>query len=367
MGSKEIPSDDGDKSLHEEYRLYTLKKVLFTVSLLMVVFVVGILSLTLGDYKMGFSHALNILLDHLGGATYDKSTEADLWWDDYIVWDIRLPRVLVAIVAGAGLALGGASMQVIVHNPLADPYTTGISSGAVLGISVALTMGFGLANSIGTYGMVLNAFVFALIPAGIIIVISRITNLSPATLILTGIAMSYIFNALSTLLLVSAEAETIQSAYLWQIGTLENVTWDYLPMMTFVNVIGATVMLVATKKLNLLTLGDESAKSLGLDPENFRILMLILLSIMTASVVGFIGIIGFIGLVSPHIVRMILGADNKYVVPASGLFGAAFLLVADALARIVIDPGQIPVGIIISFIGAPIFLTLIVHSKKAIW
>ena len=358
---------NGKDSLRNSYQKHVLVRVAFIICTIFIVFFVGIYSLTIGDADIGFSHALDLFIDHLMGASYDKTTQSDLWWDDYIIWNIRLPRVLVAIVAGAGLALGGATMQTIVQNPLADPYTTGISSGAVLGVAIALTTGFSLATNLGMYGLVVFAFIFSLIPAFFIIIISRITNLSPATLILTGIALSYLFNAMSTLIMVTAQADTVQAAYLWQIGTLENVTWSYLPAMFFINLIGGIVFLLLSKKFNIVTLGDDSAKSLGLDSENFRAVILLIISIMTASIVGFVGIIGFVGLVSPHIVRLLIGSDNRFVIPASAMFGAAFLLIADLISRIIIYPGQIPVGIIMSFIGAPIFLILIISSKKAIW
>jgi iron complex transport system permease protein len=258
-------------------------------------------------------------------------------------------------------------MQSAVKNPLADPYTTGISSGAVFGVSIGIVLGFSLTTSIGMYGLVLNAFVFGIIPALVIVVISRLTRTSPATLILVGVAMSYLFNSASTLLLVGTSAEKLQDAYLWQIGTLENVTWDYVPIMLIVTVIGTAVLIAAASKINLLTAGDESAKSLGIDPEMFRTAVIVVLSLMTAVIVGFLGIIGFVGLVSPHIVRTIIGADNRYVIPGSAVFGAAFLLIGDLIARTIIYPGSLPVGVVMSFVGAPIFLYLVVRARREMW
>ena len=353
------------QGLRDEYRRYTVHKILFVAGLAATIILVSGYALTLGDRSIGFWQVYEVLIDHLAGAQYEPGSSS--WWDDYIIWNVRLPRILVAAVAGAGLAVGGAAMQTAVRNPLADPYTTGISSGAVLGVSVALVLGFSLNSSTGSYGIVINAFVCGLIPAVIIILISRFTATSPATLILAGIAMSYLFNALSTLLLVGASAETIQEAYLWQIGTLQNVTWNDLPIMFWITLVGSLFLMGATKKMNLLSLGDDNAKSLGLNAENFRLIVLVLLSVMTAAVIGFIGIIGFIGLVSPHIVRLILGTDNRYVLPASAFFGATFLLLADLIARTVISPGEIPVGVVMSFLGAPIFLALILHNKKGMW
>ena len=360
-----MTEDAGKADLKEDYHRYVMRKALFTTAVLASIFIISGVALTLGGRDISFTQAYGIIWDHLTGNIPAKGTEA--FYDDYAIWNVRLPRIIVGIVAGACLAVGGAAMQSEFYTLQADPYTTGISSGAVFGVSVAIVLGFGLGTSVGLYGLVLNAFIFGMVPAAVIILISRFTHSSPATLILAGVAMSYLFNAASTLLLIGTSSEKLQEAYLWQIGTLENVNWDYVPVMAIITIVGTIFMLLVSPKLNLLTTGDASAKSLGIDPETFRMVILAVLSVMTASVVGFVGIIGFIGLVSPHIVRTIIGADNKYLIPASALFGAAFLLIADLISRLIIYPGSIAVGVVMSFIGAPIFLALIIRSRKEMW
>ena len=351
--------------MKEGYRRYIMMKLLFIILCILAVILIAGYGITIGARDLSILDVYRILYNHIRGATYIPGTLE--WMDDYIVWNIRLPRVLMAIIAGAGLAVGGATMQSVVKNPLADPYLTGISSGAVFGVSVALVMGFTLGSSIGQYGIVMNAFVFGLIPVWVIVMVSRFTNMSPATMILAGIAISYLFRALSTLLLVGADVETISRAYIWQIGTLQNATWDGLLLMFIITTIGALFLMISSRKLNLLTLGDESAKSLGLDAEGFRVLCLIVISIITASIVAFTGLIGFVGLVVPHIARMALGSDNKYVIPTSVILGAALLLATDTFARIAIYPNELPVGIVMSFIGGPLFLLLIIRQKKEVW
>ncbi|NLU46229.1 MAG: iron ABC transporter permease [Euryarchaeota archaeon] len=360
-------TDDGDERdiLKKEYRHHIVWKMSFIALIVAAIFAAAGVTLTLGGRDIGFVEVYRILFDHLGGVAHVTGTPA--WWDDHVVWNVRLPRILVAIVAGAGLAVGGAAMQAVVRNPLADPYTTGISSGAVFGVAVALTLGFGAGTRIGSYGLMVNAFIFGLVPMTVIVLMSRFTKTSPATMILAGIAMTYMFSALSTLLLVTSGTETIHRAYLWQIGSLENATWSDVPLMFAVTLIGSIFLMLSTKKLNLLTLGDESAKSLGLDAENFRVLILVVLSVMTAAIIGSLGVIGFVGLVSPHIVRAAIGSDNRYLIPAAALFGALLMLAADLIARIVIHPGEIPVGLVMSFIGGPLFLLLILRSKKGVW
>ncbi|MBE6527262.1 MAG: iron ABC transporter permease [Thermoplasmata archaeon] len=357
--------DAGSADLKEEYHRYILRKILFISVLLALIVFLSLFALTLGGREITFVQAAGALWNHITGNIPSLATPEGI--DDYTVWEVRLPRVAIGIVAGAGLAIGGAAMQSAVKNPLADPYTTGISSGAVFGVAVALVLGFSVSSNTGNYGIVMNAFIFGMIPVAVISVLAKFTHSSPATMILAGVAMSYLFNAFSTLLLVAANTETLQAAYLWQIGTLENVNWGDFPLMCIVTIAGTAVLMLLSSKINLLTIGDASAKSLGLDPETLRIVILIILSVMTASIVGFIGIIGFIGLVSPHIVRLIMGADNRYLIPASALFGAAFLLIADLISRLIIYPGSIAVGVTMSFIGAPIFLFLIIRTRKEVW
>ena len=352
-------------SMKDEYHRYTGRKILFISLCALTIVCAGGYALTLGVREIGFLETFGIIWNHLTGVGYDL--HSDGWWDDFVLWEDRLPRVVVAVIAGAGLAIGGAAMQSVVKNPLADPYTTGISSGAVLGITAAIVLGTSIGSFGSNYGMVLNAFVFGLVPTAVAIAVTKMSNASPATIILAGTAMSYLLNAASTLLLVTAEAGKIQEAFLWQVGTLEWVVWDDVPLMFVITLVGGIVLLFFSRQLNLLLFGDKSAKSLGLDVDNFRLIVLLILSLATASIVSFVGIIGFVGLVSPHIVRMFIGSDNRFVIPASALFGAAFLLVADLIARTVIAPGELPVGVIMSFIGGPIFLILIIKSRKGMW
>lgn len=352
-------------SMKEEYRKHIAKRIFFIgLILVALVFLIGV-ALTIGGRDIGVLEVYGYLFNHILGN--DPEVTDPAWQDLFSIWNVRLPRILAALIAGCGLAIGGAVMQAAVKNPLADPYTTGISSGAVFGVSVALVLGFSLSSSTGVYGLIINAFIFGMIPAAFVIVLSRFSTVSPTTIILAGVALSYLFSSLSTLLLIGSSAETIQQAYVWQIGTLQNVNWNTLPVMFLVTLIGGVISLIMSNKLNLLTLGDASAKSLGLNAEQLRLIILILLSVMTAGIISYTGIIGFVGLVSPHIVRMILGADNRFVIPGSALVGMLLLALSDLIARTIIYPGEIAVGVIMSFIGAPIFLLLIIRSRKEMW
>ncbi|MBQ8180038.1 MAG: iron ABC transporter permease [Candidatus Methanomethylophilaceae archaeon] len=356
------PPVEDVESIKEGYRKYLLRKTLFIVGCCIIVFALAGVACTLGNRDIGFLEVYQIIWEHIQGVSYEPGSPE--WWDDYSVVNIRLPRIVMAIIAGMGLAIGGVAMQSIMSNPLADPYTTGISSGACFGAVTALIMGFSFSSILGQYGIVTNAFVCSLVPALAMIFISRISRTSPATLILAGTALSYIFNALTTLIMITADDEKLQTAYLWQIGSFEDAMWSEIPLMLVVTVIGSIFLIFTANKLNLLILGDESAKSLGLDASKYRTLCLIALSVVTASVISFTGIIGFVGLVVPHIVRMILGSDNKFLVPASMALGAVVLLAADLVGRTLTEVGELPVGLIMSFIGGPVFLYIILRQKK---
>lgn len=348
----------------EDYNRLTRRKVLFTVACLLIVFVVTGLSISVGARSVPFLRVYEVILDHIQGATYVYGT--DEWWDDYVVWEVRLPRALIALTAGAGLSVAGATLQSIMKNPLADAYTTGVSSAAVFGVTVAMIMGFTISTS-NQYGLVFNAFVFGLIPVGVMIIVSKMSNVGPATLILSGVAISYLFGALSTLVMTTATNQSLAQAYVWQIGSLQDLSWNSLPLMFGVVSVSTVVLTLTASKLNIMTLGDSSAKGLGLDPDNYRLICLALTSLMVASIISFTGILGFVGLVVPHIVRMIMGSDNKFVLPGSAIFGAAFLLVMDTIAKCISMPDELPVGIVMSFIGAPIFLAMIIRLKKEVW
>jgi iron complex transport system permease protein len=354
----------GSGGLKSSYRTYTKRKILFISACLIFAVVSVGLSVSVGGRDVAFFDVYRTIFDHIAGTPLVPNTKE--WLDDYIIWNIRLPRAVFAAIAGAALAVAGAVMQSVMKNPLADPYTTGISSGACFGGAVAMVLGFTAVDH-GSFGIVTNAFVFATIPMALIILLAPMSKSSPATLILAGVALSYLFNALNTFLLVTTDAETLSEVYRWQIGSLDNITWESVSLMAAISVAGIFVISLLSRKLNLMALGDAHAKSLGLDVNSLRIVCLLIMSLMAASVIAFAGIIGFVGLVAPHIVRMTIDSDNRFLIPASAAFGAAFLMMADVAARILSDIGAIPVGVVTSFVGAPIFLYLIIRQRRSIW
>lgn len=345
------------------YRAGNVVKAAFIIMLIAVAIVLCGYSLTAGIDGLSVSKAFELVIGHIHGITYESGS--DDWFHDILIWNSQLPKTLVAVITGVGLSVGGAVMQSVLKNPLADPYTTGISSGAVLGANIAIVLGLTVVG-IGQYGLVLNAFLFSLIPAGVMIFVSRISSGSPATIILVGTAVSYIFSAFSTLIMMVADDDAMQEAYEWQIGSLSGASWSYLPLMFGMTLVGCIVLHMMSGKLNLLMMGDNDARALGLNVDNFRMLCLIIISLVTASIVSFVGMIGFIGLIAPHMVRLILGSDTRLVIPASAMVGVVLILLADVLSRI-LATSTMPVGVVLSFIGAPLFLLLIMRTRREAW
>lgn len=358
MVDKEIQSKSG--MVEEYHHLLARRMLLLIVCIVGIILFAGLFSLsTYPDITL--KETYEIIWHHLSGDTYDSRTEAYYWWADRQIWNTAMPHLVVAILSGASLAVCGTLMQAIMGNPLADPYSTGISSGACFGAVAAIVTGASFSTVAGEMGIVTNAFVGALVPTIIIIFLADRIRMTPATLILLGTAVSYFFNAMVTYLMITTDADTLKDAYLWQIGHLDGMTWDSVPLMAVITIVGSAIVILLSGKLNVMMLGDKSAHSLGIDVQTFRICCLALMAVMTAAVISYTGIIGFVGLVAPHIVRLIAGSDNKFVVPTSMAVGAILLMIADYLTTYL---SNIPVGVVMGIIGSPVFFLLIVFQSR---
>ncbi len=343
----------------ESYHRYVFRKWIFIAACILIAVVVIGVSLTIGDYGIGFFETYEIIIKHLLGTITE---EEEL--KEYIIITLRMPRIVIGLIAGAGLAVAGAVMQSILKNPLADPYTTGVSSGALFGATLAMTMGATL--STGQYPIVINAFVFSLIPMAVILVVSKLKNASPTVMIMAGIAVMYIFNAFTTVLKLWADPNDLATVYQWQVGSLSMAGWPAVPIMLVVTVAGVIMMQLASRKLNVLSTGDENAKAMGINVDRMRIICMSIVAMVSAVIVSFTGLIGFIGILAPHVVRLFIGADNRYLIPASAVFGSMLLILADLIGRTVIAPTVLQVGVITAFLGGPLFLWLIIR-KKSVW
>ncbi|WP_400204073.1 FecCD family ABC transporter permease [Candidatus Methanomassiliicoccus intestinalis] len=341
-----------------EYHKYNSRKFTFILLCFIALIVCCGIALTIGQYDIGFFESYQILWQHITGNVQDVLK-------DYTIWELRLPKIIVGIIAGSALAICGVTMQSILKNPLADPYTTGVSSGAGFGATLAIVLGASIVTD--EYSIVLNAFIFALIPTMAIIFVSKIKNASPTTMIMAGIAIMYIFNAMTTIIKLWGDPDSLSAVLEWQVGSIGGIEWKNIPVMLVITVIGFVIIQILSRKLNVLATGEDNAKALGVDVDNLRTLTMALVALVTATVVSFTGLIGFIGLVAPHISRIVIGADNRYLVPASALFGAALLIAADIVGKTIIAPAVLPVGVITAFLGGPLFLFLILRNKSEIW
>ena len=285
-----------------------------------------------------------------------------------VVWNIRLPRVIAGIVAGAGLAVAGGVMQTSLRNPLASPFTLGISNAAAFGANLAIVFfGAGTIHSTtrdavfiaNPYTVTISAFIFSVLAMGLILALARIRGFSPESVVLSGIAFGSLFSAGSTLVQYFAEDVQVAAMVFWTFGDLGRISWTEVAILSIFSVAAFLYFQMHRWDYNALDGGEDSAKGLGVHVEQIRLRSMLAASLVTAVAVAFMGIIGFIGLVAPQIMRRVLGVDHRFLIPASALTGAALLLFSDTLARTMISPVVLPVGAITSFFGAPLFLFIL--------
>lgn len=282
-----------------------------------------------------------------------------------IIWNIRLPRVLLGALVGASLSIAGAAFQGMFKNPMADPYVIGISSGAALGATLAIVFKINV-NILRIPTITVFAFAGALIAVSIVYSIAKVKNKVPVTtLLLAGVAVGQFLTAIMSFLMVIFDKDMVKITY-WTLGSLSGKGWD--PVISISIPIIACMIAISffARDLNILLTGEESAQSLGVDVEKTKTYILLLGTLITAISVSVSGIIGFVGLIIPHIVRLLIGPDHRVLLPASALLGGIFMIFADTIARTLISPVEIPVGIITALFGGPFFIYLLKSKKKSI-
>lgn len=283
-----------------------------------------------------------------------------------IVWTIRLPIALMAIVVGAALGLSGAVMQTVLNNPLASSYTLGISAGAGFGAALAIALGAYLPVA-DAVAVPASAFVFAAATCFVVFSIGRARGMMPETMVLAGIGLLFLFQALQSLLQFLVSPETLQAIVFWLFGSLLKSTWTKAAIVTAAVALGLPAVMADAWRLTALKLGDERARGLGIDVARLRLRMFLVVSILTAIAVAFVGTIGFIGLVAPHVARMLVGEDHRFLLPMSALAGAV-LLSAASVASKTIHPGTVfPIGIVTAMLGVPFFFALVLRSRQDYW
>jgi iron complex transport system permease protein len=337
----------------QAYERFVARKLLFLIISLGILFILVLISASIGGTTKSPLEVFNAI------AARFLPFESDPFVDG-VVWHLRLPRVLLGIAAGAGLAVSGAVMQGVTRNPLVSPFTVGISSAAAFGASMAIMFGVGYSGA-GTYIIILSAFVAALGCALLVFGLTRLKRTSPETLVLAGIALTYFFGSLTAILQFFANEQQLNAMVNWTFGTLSGADWGKIGVVTVVLALTLPVLLRLAWDLNaIFSGGDETAKSLGIDTSRVRTVSLLLSSFITASIICFTGIIGFVGLVAPHVARMAVGEDHRFLLPASCIVGAILVVGADIVGRTIMDPIILPIGIVISFVGVPMFLYLMI-------
>lgn len=282
---------------------------------------------------------------------------------DTVFWDVRIPRVLLAGLVGAALACAGTAMQAVFRNPMADPYIVGVSSGASLGAVVAGLSGI---TSLAVLGSVMTpalAFGTAIVTVFAVYSLGTVRGkVYVDTLLLSGVAIAAFLGAVVSFLIYFNSQEYHRIIF-WLLGSLSLASWSSVAVLVCAVAVGLASVFLFSRDLNALLLGEETAHNLGANPETLKTLMLVVAAVMTAAAVAFTGVIGFVGLIVPHMVRILVGADHRILVPAATLTGAIFLIWADAIARTVIAPTELPVGIITALCGGPFFLYLLRRSR----
>jgi iron complex transport system permease protein len=343
-------------SLSQTYIRYKDRKRLVLVVLIPVALILILASIAIGSADISVMDVYATIWQKffLGSNSTPPYTQI-------IIWELRLPRVLMGLLSGIAFGCSGAVLQVVLRNPLADPYILGISSAAGFGAALAIIFGLGILP--GNYLIVGNAFIFSLISSAIILGLTGRKNASPQTMILTGLALLFFFQAMTTILQYFGESDAVKTAIFWSVGDLGKANWEKLAITAPLIIVGTGFLCWKSQDLNILNAGDATAKSLGVNLNRTRVTTMIICTLMVAGIVSFTGTIGFIGLVAPHLVRMLIGNDNVILVPSSGLFGAVLLIMSDTIARTILSPVVLPVGSVTAFLGVPLFIFLIIKKS----
>ncbi len=346
-----------------EYRRKERRRLLYIVFFIAVCLILSIYSLSVSKFTVNMGDVVNSIVNHLTGNLPIRDLDYHQWMQDRIIMHYNLPRSVAAIAVGAILAICGAMMQSITRNPLTDPYTIGISSAALFGVTISLCYGFCIIPVFsGDEASMINAFVFSLVPAAVIIFVSTFKKMSSTMMVLIGIGMMYMFSAFTTFMKFNAEAETLSEIYEWGLGTLSKTGPDSILPLTVAFVLMLLFGMTIANKINVISTGDNLSKSLGVNPVRLRIVCFLVMSVATAVCVCYTGSIGFVGLVAPHIARLFVGSDNKILLPTSAVIGALMVVVSDIVVRLI--PGGLPVGTITALIGSPLFIYFLYRQRK---
>ena len=339
------------------YRQHTGRKLTLMMVLLAVLVTSFLFDTGYGPLRIGFMDVVHAMIDP------DNVSEQLR----VVVWDLRLPVSIMAVLAGAALALSGAQMQTILDNPLASPFTLGLSAAASFGAAIAIASGIQLLPFLGAYAVPVNAFLMAMLSAVLIHFMSSRRGVSKETIILFGLALVFIFNALLSIVQFFSSDQAVASVVFWSLGSLTKSTWPKVGLVALSLLLTIPFFIRQAWRLTALRLGDDKARSLGIRVERLRFQILMLVSFLAACSVSSIGTIGFIGLVAPHIARMLVGEDQRFFMPATMLCGGVILSVSSILSRVILPGAIFPIGVITTIIGIPFFIALILDKRRRVW
>ena len=331
----------------------TTRLVKYCGVLLLLLAAAVVLSASVGAVMVPPAQVAKVIINHLFGGHYAVPEAIDR-----IVWQIHIPRMLLGALVGMTLAIAGAVLQGLLLNPLADPYMIGVSSGAAVGAGIAIILG--LSGILAGFGVPVFAFIFALLSVMAVYMLARRQGqVSVLSFILAGVVVGSFMWAMLTFLMTVA-SQNLETIVFWTMGSFAGSDpWGRVLVVLPFAVVGSFVLYAYARDLNLFALGDESARYMGLEVEKLKRILIGIVTLMTAAAVSVSGTIGFLGLMAPHITRRLVGPDHRILLPCSALLGAIFMMAADALARTVMAPSEIPVGVITALLGAPFFLYLL--------
>jgi iron complex transport system permease protein len=315
--------------------------------LLGLTFIISLYAVALGAYRMPLGTVVGVLTGELHGP------------EGVVIWGIRLPRVFAALVTGWGLALAGLSIQSVLRNPLGSPSTLGISQGAAFGAAAAIVLLGG-----GVFSMAVFAFCGAVAATVLIIALARLRRLTPEAIILCGVALSSLFGSATILMQYLASEIELAMVVFWTFGDVARSNWSQIGLLTAVTVLVILFTIHRRLDLNALAAGTETAKGLGVNVETVRLACMLAAALVAALATAFHGIIAFIGLIAPHMARRLVGGDHRLLIPFAGVLGGLLLLAADTSGRLIVGSGAMPVGVISSFLGAPLFLYLLLRGYR---
>lgn len=339
--------------VRQSYQQEVRKKLWVLLGLVMALVLSLLFDLSTGPIALSFRDILGVLLNPEQASTQLK----------VVLLDIRMPVALMAVVTGACLSLAGAQMQTVLNNPLASPFTLGISAAASFGAALALAFGVGILPWLSTYMVSVNAFLMAMLSALLIYFLSLKRGVSTETMVLLGIALVFSFNALLALIQYFASEEAIAAVVFWTMGSLTKTSWEKLAVTSLVFVLCLPFFIRSAWAMTALRMGDLKANSFGVNVARLRLQTLLVVSLLAAIPVSFVGTIGFVGLAGPHMARMLIGEDQRFFMPAAILSGALLLSLSSAISKLLIPGTIFPIGIVTSLVGIPFFIALIMSRR----